>query len=1260
MKTLFTFFSVKSPGWILVVILSLLSAESAWSATITTTGSGNWSSTVPDAPWPLGTIPAVGDDIIIGDGFTLTVDSDRTSLSMTVGNGSTLTVNGTVTLTITNGLVFPNLATIPTTGFVNGVGTINAGSMSIGGNAVPTVDNVDPVITTTIRSLNVAGDLTLTALRSGTFDSRPIFQLQSGSVTLTGTLSCVTADNVNSTTLVTLNSGASTGTLVLGNTTAIATSGNQGVSTFTFNGAGATVNYSAAGAQTVQGVAYTNLTLSGSGAKALQTATTVIGGDLVLSGTATTTTVIGLTINGDLSIGDGTSFTIPAFGIIVNGTTTVGGGTSGSLIISSTPGGKRFDGLVTVNAGGTWNNSGNDVVVFRGGITNSGTFTAGTGVQTFNTSAIQALTGSFVIPSVTVNVPTVLTNNNDLTVNTALSGTGGLTQASNATLTIGGTSGITTLTATNSGNTVNYSGVAQTVKSTNFANLELSGSGVKTLAVGTTSITEDFTFSGTASATAVVGLTIGGSVTLGTGTTFIGGAFTHNVAADWINNGGTFTNAGSTINFDGAGPQAINGTAATQSFNNVVVNKGGGTVTVGGGTTTLNVSNFTQTLGNFTAPSTLNATGTVTLTAGTYTAGASTSVGADFTNNGGTFAAGAGILTFNGTTQTIGGSTSTTFNEVVTSGTTNTSIGVSTIIGGNLSILNGTTFTAAGFDLTVTGTTSVGSGASGNLTISSATGTKTFTGLVTVATGATWNNAGNSAVNFEGGITNTGSFTAGTGLHTFETNPQTLLGTFSISTVQSDIALTNTNILTVAGSLSGSGSLVQAAGATLNLGGSLSGISIDASGLNNTVNYSGTNQTIFPTSYEILAISQSTGQAIAGGDINVNETLALNTGNFNLIAANTLTLGASATITGAFSSTRMIIATAGSEVQKFFSGAVPFTFPVGDNTGSVEYSPIIITPTTGGTIGVSVVDAKHPNNASATFFLSRYWDVTTTGITGADIIGTYLDSDIIGGSEASIKAAQLDGTFDRLTNPWVKNLDLDAANNELEFTGAVLTGGQTSVFTGITKADPIVTITSAPDPYLICDGDSFTITTSLVGGDPTVTYLWTGAGLSASTIPNPVFTAAYVAGLPVTYQVDVTDGNGIVGTDQIQITVDALPTLTGAVQAVSVCDGFGAVIDLVGLLPGSTSTINYSINGVAQAPFAGVAANGGGAGSFITVNLSSVNDGQNLQITGITITSSVPNCSQSFTQNVTLSVDALAVIGTAPVAATGCEGSTVS
>ncbi|MFN5920727.1 MAG: hypothetical protein ACK45I_05440, partial [Bacteroidota bacterium] len=159
---------------------------------------------------------------------------------------------------------------------------------------------------------------------------------------------------------------------------------------------------------------------------------------------------------------------------------------------------------------------------------------------------------------------------------------------------------------------------------------------------------------------------------------------------------------------------------------------------------------------------TISGSNTLTLTdltnAGTLTANASTlSVGGVFTNTG-TFTAGTGTVNYSGAAQTV---TVVTYNSLTLSGsgtktlqTGTTNIGgnltlsgtvtattvVGLTVGGNLSIGDGTTFNAANFALTVTGTTTVGGGTSGALTITSATGAKQFTGLVTISAGATWTN----------------------------------------------------------------------------------------------------------------------------------------------------------------------------------------------------------------------------------------------------------------------------------------------------------------------------------------------------------------------------------------------------------------------------------------------------------------------------------------------------------------------------------------
>lgn len=81
--------------------IAMLAPTGTWAAVVTTAGSGNWSSTTLNAPWPGGTIPATTDSIIVASGHNLTHDSARTCAGMTVNGGGTLTLpTGNLTLTV--------------------------------------------------------------------------------------------------------------------------------------------------------------------------------------------------------------------------------------------------------------------------------------------------------------------------------------------------------------------------------------------------------------------------------------------------------------------------------------------------------------------------------------------------------------------------------------------------------------------------------------------------------------------------------------------------------------------------------------------------------------------------------------------------------------------------------------------------------------------------------------------------------------------------------------------------------------------------------------------------------------------------------------------------------------------------------------------------------------------------------------------------------------------------------------------------------
>jgi hypothetical protein len=533
---------------------------------------------------------------------------DKTGFQLgEAGSIATLTVNGNVT--VNNG-TFRIIAAVALT--VSGTTNISGTMLFSTSTFTNTFKGLITVSGTgTWTSGNVAFDIQGGITNSGTFTSGGgVYTFDTNNQDLNGTLSItnvtvngVTLSNNNTFTVVTALTG--TGTLTqVANATLNLRVAAASIATLLATASGNTVNYYG-GAQTVIVGNYYNLILSTNGTKTMQTGTNLIAGDFTMSGTVRTTTADNLVIDGNLLVGDGTILTVGGFDFTVNGTTTIGAGISGRITISSATGTKTFVGLLTINAGGIWSNANavsSDITMQNGITFNGATFTSGNGIYTFNTND-QQLNGTFTISNVFVT-GVVVTNNNTLTVSASLTGPGTFAQAVNAVLNITGSSTITTLQATANGNTVNYNGGAQAVNSTNYYNLDFSNAGVKTLQAGTTLIGGDMILSGTARTTAVIGLTISGNLTIGAGTTFSAGAFTHSIGGNFTNDG-TFNQNTSTMAFNGAALQTIGGASAT-TFRNLAINNSNG-VTLDDGVNTTNktvTTNLTLTNGYLTTTST--------------------------------------------------------------------------------------------------------------------------------------------------------------------------------------------------------------------------------------------------------------------------------------------------------------------------------------------------------------------------------------------------------------------------------------------------------------------------------------------------------------------------------------------------------------------------------------------------------------------------------------------------------------------------------
>ncbi len=283
-------------------------------------------------------------------------------------------------------------------------------------------------------------------------------------------------------------------------------------------------------------------------------------------------------------------------------------------------------------------------------------------------------------------------------------------------------------------------------------------------------------------------------------------------------------------------------------------------------------------------------------------------------------------------------------------------------------------------------------------------GTNTYSGNVTLNASSYLETWAGGTTNFFGDITGSGGITirpvSGTNATVqFSGTSKTYTGTTTIKSgailkISSNQSLGNISLesggtlvidnsvsLTINGTWTGGGTLIN--NGTIILAGpaSFPGSSTTVSAMNNlTLNKSG-----------ITNLDK---------DITISGQYNLTSGILNIGSQN-LTFDNAATIVNGNTpdATNMIQADGSGKVIKNFNAPGSFTFPIGDNTGTAEYSPatINLTSVTGTvSVAINVVNAKHPNNTTATSFINRYWRVTATGTYTGDASFTYLTSDVTG------------------------------------------------------------------------------------------------------------------------------------------------------------------------------------------------------------------------------------------------------------------------
>lgn len=623
-----------------------------------------------------------------------------------------------------------------------------------------------------------------------------------------------------------------------------------------------------------------------------------------------------------LTINAGGSLIAGANRIRISGATTVNG-----TLNLGTGAGSRFTGGVTLNAGAVWTAT-TATVNFRGGLTNNGgTFTAGTGLYTVSTAA-QAFngTGPIAIPNLTVTT-VALTNNANLTVGTALAGTGSLVNGATGILNIGGTSAITTLTATAVGNTVNYTGAAQTVKPTAYYNLGLSGSGAKTL-TGVTAVAGSLVLSGAAVAATAANMTIGGNLDVGVGTTLTS-AFTNSVTG--------VTTISGTLTYSAAAAQTYIG-AVTVNAGGVWSNTGNAPVTFQNG----------------------------------------------LTFNGATFTAGTGIYTFSATAaQTVNCATALAIPSVtVTAPTALTnacpSLTIATALAGTGNLTNGAgstlnlggTATVATLNATAVGNTVNYTGVAQTVQPTayynvglSGSGAKAMTGVTAI--GGNLNIAGTATMTGNAVFTVTGALGySSTGATTLTAATPISIGSYSQT---AGTLVDNGNTITVTGT--GAGTWAPAGGTFTPTG---------------TVAFTGAAPQIGAANFNNLTINVGAGNtATMSGNAALSGMLSMSSGRI-ITGVNVLDVGAScAGLTG--NSTSYVQGNLRLHYPTLNPGTTTCTFPIGD---AATYAPVVVSLTgvsstlANSTLTASTMAGDHADTTAGTSgvngtrSVNRYWTLT--------------------------------------------------------------------------------------------------------------------------------------------------------------------------------------------------------------------------------------------------------------------------------------------
>lgn len=601
--------------------------------------------------------------------------------------------------------------------------------------------------------------------------------------------------------------------------------------------------------------------------------------------------------------------------------------------------------------------------------------------------------------------------------------------------------------------------------------------------------------------------------------------------------------------------------------------------------------------------------------------------------------AGYGNFTFNNTTQSANfgwAGTITTVQgnlTVISTGTLATneqrlsSAAATITVGGNLDVQAGTLVLTTGtgiVTMSVAGTTTLSGSATLILAGSSGAVTLTSNGNFTQSGTSTLNLSSSSGI---GAVSSKGDFTQSAGTIT-ESGTNTTSGVSFTGTTLQNVTFSGTTANTInfgitnASGINLTGTMALNAASTLTITSTATDPIASASAGSVTYNatailsYNGTgNQKItdktWPTvSAPVLVVINNTGAA--GSNVVTLATSAPRTmasGTFTLtsgvveLASQDLTFGTTSILSIASPNSAKMFATSGTAQLKVTMGATNFTFPVGDITGTVEYSECYIffaSKSASSTIGVKVTDADPPSNGSQTDFVSRYWSFTEDAATtysyrmdfkgpDADRTGAYANMRMFRHNAGvwsqinSAAAGTTTYTVGNFTGTFPNQSEVTAPLGGNDFSGRTYLGATTYTWVG-TTSDYQVASNWSP------------ARNSTDGGD---VLQFDGTGISTTVTNIPIETVSKLIISGASTQITFNSANAL--------SING-STATGSAEILNVAANCKLILGSSGNLSlgGSSGARTASVSGTLETASSGAFSIGFGSLCVLTFNNGSV------------------------------------------------------